>query len=245
MANEALSIGSQAKSQTGERSRSLVVGLVLAESYPILLEGMKHMFRSEPGFSVLACCTDGDEVLRAVQRHRPDVLVLDIRLPGKSVLALLREVASKFAPTRLVLLAESPSEDEVVEGVRHGARGLVLKSMPSRLLVQCVRKVHRGGTWFEEHSVGRTVDRLMRQDAGQRAVAELLTRRELDVLRMAVRGESNKEIADKLAVCEGTVKAHLHHVYEKLNVKGRLELVLYARDKGLLSPVSGRTRYTA
>jgi len=224
---------SQVVEQTDDDSR--VVGLVLAESYPILLEGMDRLFRSEPGFKVLACCTNGEDALRAVQRHHPDVLVLDLRLPGRSALTVLREVVEKIASTRVVLNAENPGSEEVLEGLQRGARGLVLKSMPSRLLVQCVRKVHRGATWFDEASAGRAIDRLLSQDAGQRDVAERLTRREFDVLRMAVRGESNKDIADKLTVSEGTVKAHLHHIYEKLNVKGRLELVLYSRDKGLLS----------
>lgn len=235
MAHETSDVGSQEQSQTGERPRSLVVTLVLAESYPILLEGMEHVFRAESNFRVLACCTDGNAALRAVQRHRPDVLVLDFHLRGKSALPLLREVGTKFAPTRVVLLAERPTEDEVADAVQYGARGLVLKSMPSRRLVQCIRKVHQGATWIEESSVGRTVDWLLRQAASEREVAKRLTRRELDVLRMAVGGESNKEIADKLTVSEGTVKAHLHHVYEKLGVKGRLELVLYAHDTGLLS----------
>jgi two-component system nitrate/nitrite response regulator NarL len=215
-------------------ARSGIIELVLAESYPIMLEGMDHMFRSEPGFRVLACCKDGDEALRAVWRHRPDVLVLDLRIPGKSALEVLDKVAAGLEHTRVVLLAEGLAEDEMLEATRHGARGIVLKSMPSHLVVQCVRKVHQGTTWLERASVGRAVDMLLKQDASHRETAERLTLRELEILRMVVRGQSNKEIADKLAISQATVKAHLHHVYEKLGVKGRLELLFYARDKGLL-----------
>ena len=217
------------------REHHEIIRLVLAESYPVLLDGMDRLFRSEPRFSVLACCATGDEALAAVRRHRPNVLVLDFYISGKSALEVLREVVLEPAAPRVILYAESLREDEMLEATRQGARGLILKSMTGHLLVQCVRKVHRGGTWIEKVSMGRIFDRLMRSNAGDGETAERLTLRELEVLRMVARGQSNKEIADSLSVCEGTIKSHLHHVYEKLGVKGRLELALYARDRGMLS----------
>jgi DNA-binding NarL/FixJ family response regulator len=211
------------------------IDLVLAESYPVLLEGMNRLFRAEPRFRVLACCSTGEEAIAAVRRHQPSVLVLDSRIAGRNAFDVLRQVATEPSPPRVILYAESLREDEMLEATRHGARGLILKSMTGQLLVQCVRKVHRGGTWIEKVSMGRIVDRLIRANAGDAEMAERLTMRELQVLRMVARGHSNKEIAEKLHVCEGTIKSHLHHVYEKLGVKGRLELALYARDRGMLS----------
>lgn len=222
----------EALSQTSQRSD--IVGLVLAESYPILLDGMDRVFASDPKFKVLACCRNGDEALRAVLRHHPNVLVLDLRIPGKCAMAVLREIAAQAVPTRVVLVTENLDVNEMLEATRLGARGIVLKSMPSHLLLQCVRKVHGGATWLEKTSVAQAIDLLLRPDAGSCEAAERLTLRELQVLRMVAQGRSNKEIAGTLAIGEGTVKAHLHHVYEKLDVKGRLELILYARSKGLL-----------
>lgn len=216
--------------------RAGVIGLVLAESYPLLLEGMLHAFGSEPGVRVVAACADGEEALRAVRRHHADVLVMDLDIAGDA-LHILKQLAGDRPPTRVVLLAGSLDEAVVLEAVRLGVKGIVLKSMARHLLVQCVRKVHAGGIWIEKVSMGRAVDQLLRHEAGYRDAAALLTPRELDVVRMATAGWPNKEIADKLDICEGTVKAHLHHVYEKLGVKGRLELTLYARDKGLFSPL--------
>ncbi len=223
-------------------ARSGVIELVLAESYPLLLEGMQSAFTFEAGFRVLAACADGDEALRAVGRHHPDVLVMDLEIPGDA-LRILGELSGKGLPTHVVLYAASLDEAVMLEAMRLGAKGIVLKTMSRHLLVQCVRKVHRGGTWVEKVSMSRAVDELLRYEAAYRDAAAVLSVRELEVIRMVASGQSNKEIADQLAVSHGTVKVHLHHVYQKLGVKGRLELALYAREKGLFSSLApGRPR---
>jgi DNA-binding NarL/FixJ family response regulator len=206
---------------------------VLADSYPLLLDGIDRLFRSEPGFKVLACCSTGDETVRAVRRHRPHILLLDLGLARRGALEVLEEIRDGAAP-RVILNAERFSENDMLEATRLGVRGLILKSMPAHLLVQCARKVHRGEVWIEKASMGRVMEQLVFRCKSQSEVAERLTPREFEILRMVARGESNKGIANTLRVGESTVKAHIHHVYEKLGVRGRLELVLAARDKGLL-----------
>lgn len=220
--------------------RAGTIGLVLAESYPLLLDGMRHTFGSERGIQVLAACAHGEEALQAVRRHRADVLVMDLGISGNA-LQILKQLAGDRLPTRVVLVAGSLDEAVMLEAVRLGARGIVLKNMAGRLLVQCVRTVHGGGTWVEKVSTGRAAGGLLRHEAGDRDVAALLTPRERDIVRMATAGWPNKDIGHKLAIREGTVKAHLHHVYEKLGIKGRIELVLYVRDKGLFPPSSAAT----
>ena len=106
--------------------------------------------------------------------------------------------------------------------------------MPSHLLVQCVRTVHAGEQWFERHSGSRALQAILRHQDGWRDVMRLLTPRELEIVRLAARGFGNKRIADTLAVSEGTVKIHMHHIYKKLPIDSRLGLTLYARDKGLV-----------
>lgn len=214
---------------------------MLAESYPLLLEGMQLVFASEAGFRVLAACSDGMEALRAVRRHHPHVLIIDLEIAGDA-LEILRELDGDQLPTRVVLFAARLDETVMLEAMRLHARGVVLKSMARHELLRCVRKVHRGETWFEKVSMGHVVDRLLRHEVGLNDVSALLSRRELEVVRMVISGRSNREIANKLNISHGTVKVHLHHVYEKLNVRGRLELTLYARDKGLLSPLQDRPR---
>jgi DNA-binding NarL/FixJ family response regulator len=184
---------------------------------------------------VLACCSSGDQTVRAVQRHRPHVLVLDSGLADKSAFEVLQEIRKEAAAPRVVLNAERFCENDILEATHLGVHGLILKSMPAHLLVQCVRKVHRGATWTEKASMSRVVEQVVLRRRGLSETVDRLTPRELQILRMVARGDSNKEIANTLRVGEGTVKAHIHHVYEKLGVRGRLELVLAARDKGLLS----------
>jgi DNA-binding NarL/FixJ family response regulator len=214
--------------------RSPLVRLLLAETYPIVLEGMVKVLAAEPGFRVLATCADGDDALRLVHAHRPDVLMLDLEIPGDAM-RVLREIASARLPTRVVLLSAQLAEHQIIDAIHLGAMGMVLKNAPLRTLVQCIRKVSSGQRWIETGSLGRLVDQLLRDEESSRVLGALLSVRELDVTRLAAKGWSNKEIGEKLAISEGTVKVHLHRVFEKLGVKSRLELALYVRDRGLSS----------
>ena len=214
--------------------RSPLVRLLLAETYPIVLEGMVKVLAAEPGFRVLATCADGDEALRLVNAHRPEVLLLDLEIPGDAM-RVLHEIASGQLPTRVVLLAAQIEEHQIIDAIHLGARGVVPKNAPLRTLVQCIRKVSSGHRWIEGSSLGRLVDQLLRDEESSRVLGTLLSARELDVTRLAAKGWSNREIGEKLAISEGTVKVHLHRVYEKLGVKSRLELALYVRDRGLSS----------
>jgi DNA-binding NarL/FixJ family response regulator len=228
--------GRRAEAVSKTPDRASPVGLVLAETYPILLEGMEHVFTLEPGFRVLATCTNGDEALRAVRLHHPDVLLLDLEIPGNAM-RVLRELAVEPVKTRVVLLAARLDEHEMLEATRLGVKGILLKSMARHLLIHCVRKVHRGATWLEKTSMARAVDQLLRHEAGYRDAVARLSPRELEVVRMGAGGRSNREIANQLSIAEGTVKMHFHHIYEKLGFNSRLELTLYARDKGLFPPL--------
>jgi len=210
------------------------IRLVLADDHPLILDALESRFRLEHDFQVLACCANGEETLQALRHHRPDVLILDIRMPGKDGLAVLRELQQEKLPTRVVLLTAAVDEDAVLEAIRLGVGGVVLKEMAPRLLVECVRKVHAGQQWLERRSVGRALDKLLRREAGAHELAGALTRREIEIVRMVATGLRNKEIAEKLFITEGTVKTHLHHIYEKLHMDSRLALFGYARDKALL-----------
>jgi DNA-binding NarL/FixJ family response regulator len=161
-------------------------------------------------------------------------LILDILMPGKDGLAVLRELRQLEIPTRVILLTAAIDEDNLLEAMRLGVGGVVLKEMAVPLLIQCVRKVYAGDQWLERHSIGRAMEKMLRREAGTREVAKLLTSRELEIVRLAASGLRNKEIASKLAISEGTVKIHLHRSYEKLHVDSRIALLRYAQTKGLV-----------
>jgi DNA-binding NarL/FixJ family response regulator len=208
--------------------------LVVADDHPLMLAALQQLFGREPDVAILACCRNGAETLQALQTYQPDVLILDVRMPGQDGLAVLREMRRERCPTRVVLLTAGLEDHEALEAVQLGVQGVVLKEMPSHLLVQCVRTVHAGGQWFERHSGSRALQAILRHQDGWRDVMRLLTPRELEIVRLAARGFGNKRIADTLAVSEGTVKIHMHHIYKKLPIDSRLGLTLYARDKGLV-----------
>jgi len=209
-----------------------LVRVVLADDHPIVLRGLEQLFESEPGFEVLATAATGAEALEAVRLHKPDVLVLDLRMPDKTGIDVLRELRAERSPTRVVILTASASDD-VLEAIRMGVEGVVLKDMATQLLVRCVRAVHAGNKWIEKVLATRALDSLLARQSGERGAVAALTRRELEVARLIAQGFSNKAVAAKLSITEGTAKLHVHHVYEKLGLDGRMALARFLRFEGL------------
>jgi DNA-binding NarL/FixJ family response regulator len=210
------------------------IRLVIADDHPLILNGLENLFHLEPDVEVLACCRDGEETLQAVRRHRPDLLILDLRMPKKDGLAVLQELHEEKLPTRVVILTAELEEHEALRFLRLGVNGIVLKEMAPHLLVQCIRKVHAGEPWVERRSVSCVLDKLLQREAGARALAGVLTPRELEVMGLVVSGLRNETIAQELHISEGTVKVHVHSIYEKLQLDGRLALLRYAQDKRLV-----------
>lgn len=208
----------------------MTVRLVVADDHPIVLGGLVQVFANEPDFAIVASAQNGDEALTAVREFRPDVLVLDLRMPGRDGLDVLREIRRDALGIRVVVLTAENNED-AVEAVRLGARGIVLKDMAPRLLVHCIREVHAGRKWLEKSIAARTVDSLLNRESRSRSLSVCLTPREREVARMVADGLPSKMIARKLAIAEGTAKLHLHHVYAKLRIDGRMALVRYMRSQ--------------
>lgn len=211
----------------------MTVRLVLADDHRIILEGLEQLFQREKDFEVMATATTGEEALTAVRKHRPDVLVLDIRMPNGDGLSVLRQIHTEKLPTRVVLLTATLDEDEMLEAMQNGVSGLVLKESAAVGLVQTVRRVQRGERALEPSLVSRALDRLAQREDSKK-IAEVLSKRETEIVKMVAAGLRNKEIALKLSIGEGTVKTHLHTIYEKLGVHGRVELTMYAYERGLI-----------
>ena len=209
------------------------IRLVVADSHPIVIEGMEHLFRQEEDFQLVARCTSGLETIEAIRRHRPDVVILDICLPGKDGLAISREMLAEKLPARVVLFTAELDEEQMLEAVHVGVRGIVLKEMKSQLLVQCVRKVHAGEHWLDRRSTRVAIEKMLQREAGSYEIAALTTPREIHIIRLTAQGLHNKEIAAKLCISEGTVKVHLHNIYDKLNLNGRMALLRYVQENGL------------
>jgi DNA-binding NarL/FixJ family response regulator len=207
----------------------MTLRLVLVDDHPLVLDGLENLFHNEAGFEIVARCVNGKEAMAAVAQHRPDVLILDLRMAEMSGLDLLRRLAEERLSTRTVVLTAGVREHEMVEAVRLGALGVVLKEATPDLLVECVRAVARGERYLQPRFLVRALE-----EAEARAPEPALTPRELDLVRMVAQGLRNKEIAERLLITEGTVKVHLHNIYDKLGLDGRLALLRYAEDRGVV-----------
>jgi len=199
--------------------------VVLVDDHPLVLDGLEQLLSATPEFQVIGRCTTAAEGLKAAQSLNPDVVVLDLTLPDDSGLNVLRALDPKGRPAVVVLTA-SHDEEDLLNAVRLGARGVVLKAMAPRVLEDCIRTVHAGGVWLRVEGVDLS-ERLARRQRIEGELSELLTPREVEILILAAAGLDNDEIAARLAISVGTTKIHLHHVYDKLKLNGRRELQQY------------------
>jgi len=210
------------------------IRVILADDHAIVLNGLQRLFDSSEEFTVVECCESGAHAIEAVRNRDADVLVLDMRMPGLTGLDVLRELPSSKSSCRTVLLTAAITDDEVIEAVRLGAQGIVLKESSPETLLECVRRVHGGEQWLDHETMSRAFGRAMRREAAAREAGKILTPRESEIVQMVAQGLRNRGIAERLSISEGTVKIHLHNIYEKVKVSGRLELVLWAQQQGLV-----------
>ncbi len=210
------------------------IRLLLVDDHPIVLDGLRRLFESQTDLEVVGCRSDGDSALDTLRTTPVDVLVLDLRMPGKSGLEVLRVMADEEIACRTVLLTAALRDDDIVEAVRLGAAGVVLKESSPDALLECVRRVHAGEQWIDRETLARAFGRVLHREAATREAGKTLTPREIEIVRMVAQGLRNRVVAERLSISEGTVKIHLHNIYEKLGVDGRLELVLFAQNRGLV-----------
>jgi DNA-binding NarL/FixJ family response regulator len=209
------------------------IRIVIADDHPVVRKGLVEFLGDEEEMDVVAQCSDGASALAATRRLRPDILILDLRMPDMTGLEVVRQLNQEAHSVPVLLLAGNISDGEVVEAMRMGVKGIVLKEMAPNLLVASVRKVAGGGVWLEKDAVARAFERMLDQQEKREKVATSLTRREIEIVTMVARGLANRDIGEALFISEATVKTHLHSIYEKTAVKGRMQLAAYAREHGL------------
>lgn len=209
------------------------IRIVIADDHPVVLAGLRALFEEEQGLEILATCPDGEEALAVVERERPDVAILDMRMPRMNGIEVLRALKEKRSVCRVIILAAAIQDDEVLEAMQLGVKGIVLKEMAPSMLLRAIHKVHEGGQWLEKESLGRAIDRMLNRAETLQSLRAVLTPREMEVMRIAARGKGNQEIAEGLCISQGTVKTHLHAIYSKLGVDGRVGLMVYAQERGI------------
>jgi DNA-binding NarL/FixJ family response regulator len=217
-----------------------VTGLrvIVADDEPLVRQGMRLVLELEPGLEILGEASDGREAVELVRRHRPDLALLDVRMPGMDGIEAARLICAEpdLRETRVVVLTTFADDELLVGAIRAGASGYLLKSMPPDEIRSSVRAVAEGRAMLAP----LLMDRLMHEYAGRRTepAPELakLTDRETDVLREIATGRSNGEIAARLYVSEGTVKTHVAAVLRKLDLRDRTQAAVAAYELGLVRP---------
>ena len=207
--------------------------ILIADDHPIVLEGLAALFR-DTAYDVVARCRSGAEVLAALEREAVEILVIDVNMPPPGGLEILAMMKREAQPAKVVLLTSSLSDGQILEAVRLGADGIVLKESAPQQLASCLQSVGAGERWFDAEVARRAVGEAVSHKARDEAT-RLLSPRELEIVRLVSRGLRNKEIARELRITEGTVKVYLHTIYEKLEVTSRVELSNLARDRNMLS----------
>ena len=213
------------------------IRIVIADDHPLVREGLRTLLERQPGFTVAGEAADGLEAVQLTKDLRPDVLLLDLAMPGMNGLDVLKALAEAATEVRTVLLTATIEREETVRALRLGARGVVLKESATQLLFKCIRAVVAGQFWVGRERIAdlmHTLHQVERVSAQEGSPASSLTRREIQVITAVVEGAANKDIAKQLGLSEQTVKNHLSHVFDKLGVSNRLELALYAVHHRLL-----------
>jgi DNA-binding NarL/FixJ family response regulator len=216
-----------------------VIRVALVDDQDIVRAGLARILSPADGFEVVAACADGREAVAELPALRPDVVLMDIRMPvldGIAATARLRDLPDPLT----VLVLTTFGEDEVLWGAMEaGAAGFVLKDAAAEDVIAAVRAVAGGGAWFDPAVAPRILEHYRRRvapAARESARLELLTERELDVLRLMARGATNGEIAAALYVAEATVKTHVGSIFGKLGVRDRAAAIVFAYDHGVVSP---------
>ncbi|WBB48896.1 response regulator transcription factor [Verrucosispora sp. WMMA2044] len=209
------------------------VRLLIVDDHPVVRDGLRGMFAGDPGFEVVGEAADGAEALTMAARSRPDVVLMDLRMPGMDGVTAIGRLVEADSPAKVLVLTTYDTDADVLPAIEAGATGYLLKDAPRDELVRAVRAAARGESVLSPSVAGRLMGRLR---TPRRPAEEPLSQRELEVLTLVARGSSNREAAARLFISEATVKTHLLHVYAKLGVNDRAAAVAVAYDRGLLTP---------
>jgi len=207
----------------GERRSS--IRILLADDHSIVRSGVAQILNEEREMSVVAQAADGAEAVELFVRDRPDVALIDLRMPKLEGVQVVEQIRERFPDATIVILTTYDTDTDIERALHAGAKAFLVKDVSPQDLVACVRAVHAGRTWVSPTVAAKLVARVTNVR---------LTPRELAVLRLLAAGNSNREIGDALGIGDGTVKIHVSHLFAKLNVTSRTEAIATALRRGLV-----------
>jgi two-component system, NarL family, response regulator DegU len=210
------------------------IKVVIADDHALFRDGLKRILSLEKDILVVGEAANGDEIARVIERTKPDILLLDIKMPKGDLVQNLLDVSARSPATRVLVLTAFSDEENVLNAAKGGAKGYVPKGVPSATLLQAIKAVRGGGHWIDkEISSWETFEEIVQDQSAARETAppmdesiKSLTKREMEILRLVAEGLTNEEIGKKIFISEKTVKTHLTNIFDKLKVNNRFKAAL-------------------
>jgi DNA-binding NarL/FixJ family response regulator len=216
------------------------IRILLCEDQTLMREGLKTILELDggsPPFQIIGEASDGEEAVRQANKLSPDIVLMDVQMPRQNGVQATAAISATLPATRVIILTTFDNEDYVFEAIKAGATGYLLKDTPANELVATIRRIHQGESFIQPKVATRLLIEFGRRGAaphGPAAEEEDLSQRELDVLKLLAQGASNREIATRLVLAEGTIKNHVSNILIKLHAANRTQAANMARERGLI-----------
>jgi len=210
------------------------IKVVIADDHALFRDGLRKILSLEKDILVVGEAGNGDDIPKIIDRAKPDILLLDLKMPKGDVVQNLLDVAARSPATRVMILTAFSDEENVLNAAKGGAKGYVPKGVPSATLLQAIKVVHNGGSWIDKEIPSwETFEEIVQGQMGSREAApqmdesiKALTKREMEILRLVAEGLTNEELGKKIFISEKTVKTHLTNIFDKLKVNNRFKAAL-------------------
>lgn len=218
----------------------MTIKILIVDDQSLFREALKTLLNSEPEFEIVGDASNGEEALRMVLQHNPDVILMDLRMPIMDGVESTRRIVQMNKNNKVIILTTFDDDENVFEGLRAGAVGYLLKDVSSEKLTEAIRAASQGEYFLVPSITAKVVSEFSRISkptprSQETFLPDPLSPREIEIIRLVATGASNKEIAEKLVISEGTVKNHLSSILSKLSVRDRMQAVLKAKELGIIT----------